>query len=474
MPRAARELMAACFVWAILLAGPAARALAVDGGAPRPNVVILLADDLGYGDLGIHGGRDVPTPRIDALAAAGIRCTSGYVSGVYCSPTRAGLLTGRYQQRFGHEFNPHGSDSQILGLPVGLSTIPERLRAAGYRTGLVGKWHLGMVEHFHPTRRGFDDFFGFLMGAHDYYPTAGGERVLAVGGKNALERGTTPEPFEGYLTGVLAEEACRFIDRHRAEPFFLYVAFNAVHTPMQAPPETEARLAAIADLRRRTYAAMLAELDAAVGRVVDQLRAAHVAERTLVAFLSDNGGPIDKYAVNGSTNGPLRGGKGDTWEGGIRVPFLLSWPGTLPAGRTYDEPVIQLDLAATALALAGAAPDEGAPLDGVNLIPHLTGQAAAPPHEALYWRFGPTLAVRMGPWKIVDTWDTTAPVLVNLDDDRGETRDRRGDRPEVYDRLWRAWSAWNAELREPLWPMPEAVSGRSPRKAKQPAAGPSP
>src|SRR5581483_8060071 len=256
--------------------------------ARPPNVVVLLADDLGYGDLSLHGCQDISTPRIDAFAKEGVRCTNGYVSGPYCSPTRAGLLTGRYQQRFGHEFNPRylfqGGAGQ--GLSPREVTLANRLQAAGYKTGLVGKWHLGEEEAFHPLNRGFQEFFGFLHGSHSYL------QPNDPNGHNPLYRGKEKVALDGYLTDVLAREAAGFIDRHQKEPFFLYLAFNAVHTPMHATDERLKRVASIEDKTRRTYAAMTLALDEAVGVVLDKLRATGLDENTLVFFLSDNGGPI--------------------------------------------------------------------------------------------------------------------------------------------------------------------------------------
>src|SRR5262249_28666185 len=287
------------------------------------------------------------TPHIDSIARNGVRCTSGYVSGPYCSPTRAGLLTGRYQQRFGHEFNPallaQGGAGQ--GLSPAEVTIADRLKAAGYATGLVGKWHLGEEDKFHPLSRGFGEYFGFLGGAHSYLDSDDKARGPIYRGKQRVE-------IDGYLTDVLAREAAAFIDRHQKELFFLYLAFNAVHTPMHATDARLKRVASIPSEKRRTYAAMTLALDEAVGTVLDKIHSAGLGGDTLVFFFSDNGGPIGKFAENGSTNTPLRGSKGDTWEGGIRVPFFVRWKGKLPEG-VYQQPVIQLDVHATALVAAG-------------------------------------------------------------------------------------------------------------------------
>ncbi len=431
-----------------------------DGGGPKaarkPNVVILLADDLGYADVGFQGCKDVPTPHIDSLARNGVRCSNGYVSGPYCSPTRAGLLTGRYQQRFGHEFNPGGSGRKDVGLPLGETTIADRLRTAGYATGLVGKWHLGFAAKFHPLKRGFGEFFGFLGGAHPYVPGRGAP----------IYRGAEVVTENAYLTDAFAREAVAFIDRHKTEPFFLYLAFNAVHTPMQA---TEARLkkyASITDERRRTYAGMLDPMDEAIGKVLDKLRAEKLEEDTLIFFFSDNGGPTMRgTTINGSRNTPLRGSKRTTLEGGIRVPFVVQWKGKLPAGKVYDKPVIQLDVLPTALASAGVTAKPGWKLDGVDLLPYLSGKDAGTPHETLYWRLGGQMACRQGDWKLV-RYDPVADEvpgkrakkpgpahtkLYNLARDQGETIDLAAKEPKKLRELEAVWKKWSGEMARPLW-----------------------
>lgn len=420
-------------------------ALAPAADPAKPNVLVIVGDDMGYADVGVQGCKDVPTPHLDALARSGVRFTSGYVSGPYCSPTRAGLLTGRYQTRFGHEFNPAAGPN--LGLPLTETTMADRFRALGYRTALVGKWHLGNAPDRHPQKRGFDEFFGFLGGAHDYFNPQG---VL---------RGTEPSGDTAYRTDAFAREAVAFLDRNRDKPFFLYLAFNAVHTPMQADDPRLKKFASIADPKRRTYAAMMSAMDDAVGAVLKKLDDAKLRDRTLVAFLSDNGGPTMRgTTVNASVNAPLRGSKRTTLEGGVRVPFFLSWPGTIPAGVTDDRPVIQLDLLPTALAAAGAGPKPEWKLEGVNLLPYLTGKNSGAPHDALYWRFGSQMAVRKGDWKLVK-YDRAAEggtgvsptKLFNLKDDVGEAADLAAKHPDKVRELQAAWDAWNAANVPPLW-----------------------
>ena len=426
--------------------------------ARRPNVVLLVADDLGYADLGFQGGKDIPTPHLDALAAGGVRCTNGYVSGPYCSPTRAGLLTGRYQQRFGHEFNPGGGANEKVGLPLSQTTLANRLKAAGYATGLIGKWHLGASPKFHPQKRGFDEFFGFLGGAHTYFA----DRSTDV------FRGTEPVKEPAYLTDAIGREAVTFIERHRSQPFFLEVAFNAVHTPMDATDARLARFASIPDKTRRTYAAMLSALDDAAGTILAKIRDAGLEDDTLVVFISDNGGPtMLGTTINGSRNDPLRGSKRTTLEGGIRVPFVLSWKGKLPAGKEYARPVIQLDILPTALAAAGVAVKPEWGLDGVDLFPHLTDLDGRSPHESLYWRLGGQAAIRRGDWKLVrydNTVDTPGarsaagektPLspfrLYNLAEDIGEAHDLSAEYPDKARELLATWEDWSRQLAQPLW-----------------------
>jgi arylsulfatase A-like enzyme len=404
----------------------------------HPNILILLADDMGYADAGFQGCKDIPTPHLDALARGGVRCTSGYVSGPYCSPTRAGLLTGRYQTRFGHEFNPGGG---AQGLPVAQVTFAQRLRALGYATALIGKWHLGGTAEMHPTARGFQDYFGFLGGAHPYFPGKG---------KDIL-RGTRPVEEKEYLTDALGREASAFIDQHAHEPFFLYLAFNAVHTPMQATDKYLDRFPNIKDKQRRTYAAMLSAMDDAIGKVLAKLRDKGLEEDTLIFFFSDNGGPtMIGTTINGSINYPLRGSKRQLLEGGVRVPFVIQWKGRLPAGKDYDRPIIALDVLPTSLAAAGGEIRRDGKLDGVNLLPFLEGKDAGAPHEMLFWRFGEQRAARKGDWKMV-RYDSTGTHLYNLRDDIGESKDLAAQQPEVLREMQAAWDAWNRDNVAPLW-----------------------
>ena len=437
---------------------PEGGAVGSSAASRQPNVLVIVADDLGYGELGCQGfTQDIPTPNIDSIAANGVRFTSGYVSCPYCSPTRAGLLTGRYQQRFGHEFNPGPATltPATVGLPVTETTIGDRLRAAGYATGWVGKSHQGYAPQFHPLRRGFDEFYGFLGGKHDFLSAAGDPA-------DPLVRGTAPIPEVDYTTDAFGREAADFIQRHKDGPWLCYLAFNAVHAPLQATEKYLARFPHIEDPKRRTFAAMLSAMDDAVGVTLASLRRNGLEDDTLVVFLSDNGGPTASIT---SGNGPLRGFKSQTWEGGIRVPFVMQWKGRLPAGAVDDRPVIQLDILPTALAAAGVPLSGKATLDGVNLLPFLTGSDSGDPHGLLYWRFGPQIALRKGDWKLVKAPDgggvtrgsrdgqatTSDAQLYNLRHDIGEQENIAEKHPEKLRELAAAWETINSGMIEPLW-----------------------
>jgi arylsulfatase A-like enzyme len=436
--------------------------------AEKPNIIVIVGDDMGYADVGVHGCRDIPTPHLDALANSGVRFSNGYVSGPYCSPTRAGLLTGRYQTRFGHEFNPGGAGGGEKGLPTSEKTLADRLKAAGYATALVGKWHLGNAPAQRPLERGFDEFFGFLGGAHSYFP---GEGAAIYRGEEVVEE-------KEYLTDAFAREAVDYIDRHQDEPFFLYLAFNAVHTPMHADDARLEKFSAISDKKRRTYAAMMSAMDDAVGKVMKALRDKDLAENTLVFFFSDNGGPtMMGTTTNGSVNLPLRGSKRTTLEGGVRVPFFVSWPGRVPAGKVYEEPVIQLDVFPTAMKAAGAEVPADAKLEGVDLLPYVNGENAETPHDALYWRFGQQMAIRKGDWKLVaydpvvdgDRGKATLKKLYNLAEDIGEEHDLATSEPEKVKELQAAWDKWDQSNVPPKW-----GSGGGNRRGRRAAAAGAP
>ena len=446
----------------------------------KPNIIYIVVDDLGYGELGCYGGKGIPTPHIDSLAAGGARFTSGYVTAPFCAASRAALMTGRYQTRFGFEFNPIGAKNAApgIGLPVAEKTVADRLRDAGYATGLVGKWHLGGTEPFHPQRRGFDEFFGFLHEGHYYVrppwqgvttwlrrkklPDGGQGRWTSPDGRtvwsthigsnepeydagNPLLRSSQSVDEKANLTDAFTREACDFIGRHRSQPFFLYLAYSAVHSPMQGTDEYMKKFSHIEDIQRRIFAAMLAHFDDSVGKVLAELRKSGVEENTLVVFLGDNGGPTEELT---SSNAPLRGGKGDLWDGGIRVPFIVSWKNHIPAGRIVDASVASIDATATALELANAGPSQKQ-LDGINLMPLLTGKMAEVPERTLFWRVGQKNALRSGNWKLIR--DGKEWQLYDLAHDIGETTNLAAKEPARVQQLTSLWDKWNAEQVEPLW-----------------------
>ncbi|MEK7405855.1 MAG: sulfatase-like hydrolase/transferase [Acidobacteriota bacterium] len=418
-----------------------ASALAPGAAQRKPNVIFIASDDHGYAEIGVQGCKDVPTPNIDSIARSGVRFTDGYVSCPVCSPTRAGWTTGRYQQRFGHEFNPGPAEEadRHFGLPLTEVTLANRMKQLGYSTGMVGKWHLGYRPEFHPLKRGFDEYFGFLGGAHPY--------LLGAGPRpDAILRGAEPAKESEYLTDAFAREAVAYIDRRRKDPFFLYLAFNAVHNPAQATEKYLARFSSIQDQRRRTFAAMLSALDDSVGRVLSKLRETGLEDNTLIFFVGDNGGPTPNTT---SRNDPLRGYKGQVLEGGIRVPFLMQWKGRLRAGSVYRQPVIALDVLPTAVT-AGGGDVSKAGLDGVDLLPYVTGQKQGSPHQALYWRFGPQSAIRKGDWKTLRLPDGAAQ-LYNLAEDVGESRDLATTQPARLKELQTDYDAWNRQLAAPRW-----------------------
>lgn len=356
----------------------------------RPNIIIILTDDQGYGDVGFNGCTDIPTPNIDRMAKNGVVFTSGYVSYSVCAPSRAGLLTGRYQDRFGYSRNPlYRPFDANIGLPLTEQTLPELLQQSGYNTMAIGKWHLGVHENFRPWKRGFNEFFGFLGGGHRYFP---GEYDIqhqdsaineAQSYRTKLVKANTVVEEKEYLTDALSREAVSFIERNKEQPFFLYMAYNAPHAPLQASPKYLNRFENIKDLKRKTYAAMVSAVDDGVGSILGKLDQLQLTENTLVIFLSDNGGP---ESDNGSDNGLLKGGKSTLWEGGIRVPFAIQWPRQIKPDTRYDQPVISLDVFATIAANVREAASPKNQLDGVNLLPYLQGTKQGSPHEYLFWR----------------------------------------------------------------------------------------
>lgn len=421
----------------------------------EPNLIVIMTDDLGYADVGFNGCKDIPTPHIDSIATNGVKFTNGYVSYSVCGPSRAGFITGRYQQRFGFERNPlYRVDDPNMGVPTSETTIAEALSEAGYHCGVIGKWHLGVHESLQPLSRGFDEFYGHLGGGHRYLP----EELTIKDSMSAKDepesyqtwilRNHEPVPPTKYLTDEFSDEGVSFVERNHDKPFFLFMSYNAPHTPMQATEEYLARFADIEDPKRRTYAAMVSAVDDGVGRILEALRKSGAEENTLVFFLSDNGGP---YLKNASQNTPLRGGKSDIWEGGHRVPFALQWPARIKKGTVYDEPVISLDIFGTIAALSGAKIDPERPLDGVNLIPYLKGKKEGRPHEVTYMRkFDQNrYLVRRGDFKLVIPGRNMKTQLYNLADDIGEENDLAATNPEKLAELEKLRQSWEAELMDP-------------------------
>jgi len=406
----------------------------------KPNIIVILADDLGYADLSMHGSLQIPTPNIDALAKTGVTFTQGYVSSSVCAPSRAGLLTGRNQVEFGFDNNlaasQPGFDPAFAGLPIGQKTIADRLKAQGYATGLIGKWHLGEDEQFHPLKRGFDEFWGYLGGGHDYFESDESGRPRFIPMESNYKQ---PQKLT-YITDDKGDECVDFIKRHKNEPFFLFASFNAPHAPMQATAEDLKLFAHIKDENRRTYAAMVHRLDVNVGKIIKALDAQGVRENTLVVFLSDNGGPVDQ---NFSCNAPFNGQKGILLEGGIRVPFIFNWPGTLKSS-TYERPVSALDLAPTFLALAGGEIDEN-DFSGVNLMPFVLGNRTDEPHPTLLWKFTISTAIRQGDWKLVSIPDRL-PMLYHLPTDASEQRNVALENLELTTKLLKQMGEWSVRL----------------------------
>ncbi len=427
-----------------------------------PNILLIVADDMGYGDLSCYGSLQIQTPNLDRLAAQGVRCTDGYVSGPVCAPSRAGLMTGRYGSRFGFEHNlsrPAQLKPEFAGIPLDEPLVSQRLHDLGYRTGMVGKWHLGeSLAEQHPNRRGFDFFFGMLGGSHPYWPTV--ERNHLLYGEQPPSEIRTP-----YLTDWFTLEAIDFMlaeDGREPAPWFLYLAYNTPHAPMQAKEEDLAKYADVEEPTRRIYCAMQSCLDENIGRILSALESSGQLHRTFIVFISDNGGSVE---VSHAVNAPLRGTKGTFLEGGIRVPTIFFWPDQLEP-RVYRQPVIALDLMATFVAAAGGRPPavgvrlerpgrkkkKGPIYDSVNLLPFLKGEVSTPPHQRLFWRMALRgSAMREGDWKWLRP--NSQPIqLYNLADDPSELHDLAAQHPDLVRKMLGEFNAWEAELeRNPLF-----------------------
>lgn len=464
---------------------------AADGGSARPasdnrpNVIVIVVDDMGSGDFGAAGSK-LPTPNIDRLANSGARMTSGYVTAAVCAPSRAALLAGRPQTRFGYEFNPVGRD-ETSGLSLAETTIAQTMKAAGYRTGMVGKWHVGQAAGYQPLDRGFDSFFGVMGGATPYLRSVGPDDLHVPTAEDALitrQRlpifdGRDPTDTAEYVTDLFTDRAIRFVgEAPSTQPFFLYFAYTAPHTPLQASAKYMARVKPGGSDFERVYAGMMFALDDGIGRLLDHLDKTGQRDNTLIFFLSDNGCP--GYVGGACSNGILNGFKGYPWDGGLRVPYLISWPARIkPVVR--NDLVSSLDVAATIAAVAGTAHPKA---EGTDLIPVLSGKKHLR-NRALFWRMGPNSVVRQGRWKLIIVNKSTAAAndsdalgrsrradglpatvsplgqwafLYDLDADPGEKNDVAARHPEVVARLRREWAAWDRANVPPQWTSRRSVN----------------
>jgi arylsulfatase A-like enzyme len=454
-------MKSACLIPLLLLAG-------LQSAFCKPNIVLLFSDDAGYADFGFQGSPHFKTPHLDRLAESGVRLTSFYVTGATCGPSRAGLLSGKCQQRFGfEEINVPGimsENSKLLGddmgLPTDLPTMGNYLQDLGYRTAIFGKWHMGVADRYHPLQRGFDEFYGFRGGARSFFAYPDPAKAKH---ENLIERNfKTYQEHEGYLTDALANETCDFIEHNQDGPFFAFVSFNAVHTPMQPDPKDKDTFPQLSGDRRKV-AQMTLSMDRACGQIIAKLKQLGLYENTLIVFSNDNGGPMDK---NGSSNYPFAGVKGTQLEGGIRVPGIISWPGKLPAGAVVDCPMSTLDLIPTFVKAGGGVPSTLDGLDGVDMVPFLTGADKERPHQTLHWKMETRGAIRDGDWKLLRFPDRPAE-LFNLIDDPGEQNNLAAAQPERVKELFRKQFDWELELQRPLFMLRRQEEGWSARRADQ-------
>jgi arylsulfatase A-like enzyme len=404
----------------------------------KPNIIIMLLDDAGYADFGFMGSKDLQTPNIDKLASSAIRFTDAHVSASVCSPSRAGLLTGKYQQRFGYECN---EGDGYTGMDTAQTLLPKLLQQQGYATAAFGKWHLGFEPGQHPLQKGFQYYYGFLSGGRSYFYMP--NKDDSKGAKSALFENYQQTEFDGYLTDVLGDKAVSYIKENKHHPFFMYWAPNAVHTPMEA---SKADLEKFANHPRQKLAAMTFALDRAIGKIVDELKKQGLFENTIIVFLSDNGGAHN----NQSSNHPLKGFKGNKYEGGIRVPFFISWPKEIKGGTKYEGLISSLDVFPTALAAAGGTGKEQKSLDGVNLLPFLKGKKPDNPHQELAWRKDAEAGFRFNQYKLIRI-SGAGERLYDLSKDPGETNDLQFSKPEVLSMLKNKLIIWEKDKMKPLW-----------------------
>ncbi len=410
--------------------------------ADHPNIIVILADDLGHGDLSLTGSEHIQTPHIDSLAAHGSSFSDAYITAPVCLPSRMGLLTGNYQESFGVQTLAGPGGTRDFGIPHDRPTLAQDLKAQGYDTAIIGKWHLGENEEYLPNAKGFDDFYGFLNGWFPYFQDSKAGQ---------LWHNDKKVPKVEYITDDFGKKAAAYIEHHRDEPFFLFLSFSAVHLPLEAKEESIEPYREIKDLNTRLYAALTSSLDDNVGLVLDALKQHDAYDNTLIFFLSDNGGFPRRWA----SNAPFQGGKYVLYEGGIRTPFLVQWPaGGVPAGERFSQPVSALDIFPTALAAAGGVHSGEHGLDGVNLLPLLRGEEKTLPRERLYWRYGPYMcAMREGDYKIImnGVGDNKNPqwALYDVVRDPGESNDLSPSMPEKFAEMRASFEAWDDALPEP-------------------------
>lgn len=405
----------------------------------RPNVIVIVSDDGGWADFGFNNCKDFKTPALDSLAHQGVVFNNGYVTGSVCSPSRAGLLIGKMQTRFGHEHNIHPGSG--VGLSQKEKTLADRLKAVGYATAAFGKWHLGAPEGYRPSERGFDYSYTFLAGSRGYYPDQ-----KETDSERTLRRNNVPEKLTEYISDAIGNDAATFIRKAPADkPLFMYVAFNCPHSPMQAKEGYEDRFSSLANKKRRTLAAMQTSLDENVGKIVQALKDRDELDNTLIWFVNDNGAGT-YWAFD---NGILRGKKGSLFDGGIKVAFFATWPkGGITTGKRMEHPMSSLDISATSLAAAGIPVDQE--LEGVNLLPYLKTPEASYPNRTLCWRQGNIGAIQSGGWKLILA-DQKPLLLVDLKKDPGEKVNLATSSPEKAKELLSLWNEWDKKNVEPHW-----------------------
>ncbi len=430
---------------------------------PKPNLVVIMTDDMGYEDVGFNGCKDIPTPNIDSIAFNGANLVNGYVSFPVCSPSRAGFITGRYQDRFGYTTNPTiDPTNDSAGLPLNQMTMAEMLKTRGYKSAIIGKWHLGTHPKFHPINRGFDYFYGYLSGGHNYFTKDYTiEDLFYVDRPFRWYRTKLYENYSKlqvtdykneYLTDELSSVAVDFIEKQANENqnFMLFLSYNAPHNPLQATEKYLKRFLNIKNKKRKTYAAMVSAVDDGVGIIIKALRDKGIEENTIIVFLSDNGGAHN----NSSSNYPLKGTKGSVYEGGLRVPFAIQWKGVIPPNTIYENSISSLDIMATMADILKIKKNKKMPLDGVNIIPYLTGEKKGEPHKYLFWRKWEqgAMAVIRGNFKLLKNNKQSDFELYNLKIDISESNNLIGTKPNLEKDLKEKWNIWNKGLKDRYYP----------------------